>query len=277
MKKLIILIITATMLSSCIVTKKKYDAAVARGKYSLDSLNRVFNTTVTQFNANTERLQSLSNKKSSSYDSLTTVNKQISGDKDALSQSLNTAINDYNREKQNLIAKSRTVDSLKNILELQNHNRDSIESLNDANISALNNLLTSINSAIKGTNQSECYAQRSGGKILITIWDSYLFQSGTTISSKGQTLLKKISAVLSLNENLKVEVVGNTDNTGTAKTNLEFSVRKAAAVVSFLTENSTTSSKNYTASGRGFYNPIASNDTPANKAKNKRVEILLTN
>lgn len=277
MKKLLLLIIAAIMFNGCIVTKKKYDTAVAKGKYSLDSLNKVFNTTVEGFNNNVNNLKNQNLTKSNSYDSLNTENKRISGDKAALNQSLNNAINDYNREKQKLLAKSRTVDSLKNILENQKRTSDSIATLNQEEQTALNNLLTSINNAIKGTNQSDCYAQRSGNRILITIWDSYLFSSGTTISPKGATLLKKISAILSLNENLKVDVTGNTDNTGQAKTNLELSVKKAAAVVTFLTENSTMQGKNFTASGRGMYNPLTSNSDAAAKAKNKRTEILLTN
>ena len=53
---------------------------------------------------------------------------------------------------------------------------------------------------------------------------------------------------------------------------LEFNPR----IVNILTENKTIDKKNLTAAGRGEYAPLASNDNAEGKAKNRRIEIILT-
>jgi chemotaxis protein MotB len=46
--------------------------------------------------------------------------------------------------------------------------------------------------------------------------------------------------------------------------------------VNILTENKNVNKQNLTAAGRGEFAPIASNDSPEGKAKNRRIEIILT-
>lgn len=114
------------LMSSCIVTKKRYDTAVANGKKSLDSLNRVFNETVAGFNNSMNTLKANNAYKDLSVDSLMNENQKLTGDKATLNQNLISAINDYNEEKQRLVRKSRTVDSLMSIIEAQKAREDSL-------------------------------------------------------------------------------------------------------------------------------------------------------
>ncbi|RGP38419.1 OmpA family protein [Pseudotabrizicola alkalilacus] len=74
--------------------------------------------------------------------------------------------------------------------------------------------------------------------------------------------------------NSRIEVIGHTDNTGSAAYNYDLSQRRASAVSSVLTQNGVPFNR-ITNIGRGFDQPIASNATPQGRAQNRRVEILI--
>ncbi|MFN4155017.1 MAG: OmpA family protein [Paracoccaceae bacterium] len=74
--------------------------------------------------------------------------------------------------------------------------------------------------------------------------------------------------------NSRIEVIGHTDNTGSAAYNYDLSQRRAAAVSSVLTQNGVPFGR-ITNIGRGFDQPIASNATPQGRAQNRRVEIII--
>jgi len=57
--------------------------------------------------------------------------------------------------------------------------------------------------------------------------------------------------------------------------NWDLSVMRATAITKILTKAGVSSSK-ITPSGRGEYSPLAANDTPQNKQKNRRTEIIIT-
>jgi hypothetical protein len=86
MKRVLILATLAlfgisTLTTSCIVSKKKYNTAVANGRRSLDSLNRVFNKTVEGFNQATNSLKTNNSSKDITLDSLIRENQKLAGDK----------------------------------------------------------------------------------------------------------------------------------------------------------------------------------------------------
>ncbi|MCQ2975676.1 MAG: OmpA family protein [Bacteroidales bacterium] len=260
---------------SC-VSKKKYQEAVAKGKKSLDSLNRVFNKTVEGFNQTSNTMKNANFSKDLMVDSLTKSNKQLNSDKATLNQNLVNTINDYKEERDKLAAKSRTVDSLMNILNLQANIEDSVRNVSDSQLKGLQNLLLSTKKALEGTNQSDAYSEIKGGSILITVNNDFLYKTSTAeLSVKGIALMKKISAIFTLNENCRVTVIGNSDNNGQAKTLLELSARRASSVITCFAQNSSLPGTAYTASGRGMYNPITTNDNEANKKKNRRTEIII--
>ena len=73
--------------------------------------------------------------------------------------------------------------------------------------------------------------------------------------------------------NVKVQIVGHTDNSGSDVTNLDLSKRRAAAVKAELVKLGV-SADMLTTDGAGASKPIAPNDTPSNKALNRRVEFI---
>ncbi len=74
--------------------------------------------------------------------------------------------------------------------------------------------------------------------------------------------------------NTVVEVIGHTDNTGTAAYNYDLSQRRAGAVAAELRANGVPGAR-IRAFGRGFDQPVASNATPEGRAQNRRVEIII--
>ena len=282
MKRVLILATLAlfgisTLTTSCIVSKKKYNTAVANGRRSLDSLNRVFNKTVEGFNQATNSLKTNNSSKDITLDSLIRENQKLAGDKATLNQNLINSINEFNEERQKLARKTRTADSLMNILALQSEAQDSIRNLDEGRQQELQTMLATINKALSGINQSDAKAKIAGPGVIVTISNDYLYKTaaGTEISTKGATLLAKLAAVFTLNENCRINVIAHTDNNGTAKALLDQSARKAAAVITTIAENSTLPGTAYTASGRGMYNPEVTNTSDANKKQNRRTEIVI--
>ena len=282
MKRVLILATLAlfgisTLTTSCIVSKKKYNTAVANGRRSLDSLNRVFNKTVEGFNQATNSLKTNNSSKDITLDSLIRENQKLAGDKATLNQNLINSINEFNEERAKLARKTRTAGSLMNILALQSEAQDSIRNLDEGRQQELETMLATVNKALSGVNQSDAKAKIAGPGVIVTISNDYLYKTaaGTEISTKGATLLAKLAAVFTLNENCRINVVAHTDNNGTAKALLDQSARKAAAVITTIAENSTLPGTAYTASGRGMYNPEVTNTSDANKKQNRRTEIVI--
>ena len=109
--------------------------------------------------------------------------------------------------------------------------------------------------------------------------DQVLFNFGrAAINPAGFALLDQIAAVLSKMP-YAVRVEGHTDNvpiqTRRFPSNWELSVARAVNVVKYFAEVSNIDPKRLSAVGYGESRPVASNETPPNRAKNRRVEILL--
>lgn len=95
------------------------------------------------------------------------------------------------------------------------------------------------------------------------------------LSPQAQSDLVRFAASLKDNPDTNVQIYGYTDNTGTFAVNEKLSNERAASVLSYLS-NCGVSSTRMTAQGVPMADYIASNDTPAGRAQNRRVEIYIT-
>jgi OOP family OmpA-OmpF porin len=86
--------------------------------------------------------------------------------------------------------------------------------------------------------------------------------------------LNEISKVLKENPDVKIQIVGHTDSDGADASNLDLSKRRAAAVKNELAKNFGIDASRMETDGKGEGQPIAANDTPSNKALNRRVEFI---
>jgi len=121
------------------------------------------------------------------------------------------------------------------------------------------------------------------GKLTVNILDRILFDSGEAVlKSDGEVVLKKIAAILAEHPELKIHVVGHTDNVpirASARSrfasNWELSTARALAAVRFLTEQAGVDPRRLGAVGYGEFRPIADNATAEGRARNRRIAITI--
>ncbi|MDD3080298.1 MAG: DUF5723 family protein [Paludibacter sp.] len=102
------------------------------------------------------------------------------------------------------------------------------------------------------------------------------FESGrATIKKSSNTILNQIAKVLTDNPNYLVEVQGHTDNVGNPENNQKLSEARANSVRDYLISKGI-AEKRITAKGYGDTKPIASNKTWQGRAKNRRVEFMIS-
>ncbi|OLB66934.1 MAG: hypothetical protein AUI09_04815 [Gemmatimonadetes bacterium 13_2_20CM_2_66_5] len=90
------------------------------------------------------------------------------------------------------------------------------------------------------------------------------------------TILDIVAASLVANPDIKIEIAGHTDNTGSAATNTRLSQARAEAVRAYLASKGVAPDR-MIAKGYGPTQPVAPNTTPAGRAQNRRVELRQTN
>ena len=86
--------------------------------------------------------------------------------------------------------------------------------------------------------------------------------------------LKEIATILNEVPNVKVKIVGHTDSDGADAANLDLSKRRAASVKAELAKSFGVNGDRLVTDGMGEGQPVAPNDTPVNKALNRRVEFI---
>lgn len=86
--------------------------------------------------------------------------------------------------------------------------------------------------------------------------------------------LKEIATVLQENPDVRVKIVGHTDSDGADASNLDLSKRRGASVKNELVKTFGIEASRLESDGMGEGQPVAPNDTPANKALNRRVEFI---
>lgn len=119
--------------------------------------------------------------------------------------------------------------------------------------------------------------ERVGEGIRVTMSENMVnfgFDS-SELTSVAKANLDKLATVLKNNMDTNINIYGHTDSRGTDAYNLSLSERRAAAVRSYLISQGVASSRMITM-GMGEKEPVASNETDAGRAENRRVEFAIT-
>jgi outer membrane protein OmpA-like peptidoglycan-associated protein len=117
---------------------------------------------------------------------------------------------------------------------------------------------------------------RVGEGLVVTFESGLLFDfDSDQLREASKMNLENLAKSLSSFGDSKLLLIGHTDNTGTDSYNLDLSRRRAAAVASYLMAHGVPGARMETA-GRGESEPIAPNDTEADRQKNRRVEVAIT-
>jgi outer membrane protein OmpA-like peptidoglycan-associated protein len=108
----------------------------------------------------------------------------------------------------------------------------------------------------------------------VTTQGIYFDVGSERIRGESTPTLKEIGEMLKEHADLKLTIEGHTDNTGDAAANQTLSLKRAQAIVSYLTANFGVEASRLVASGLGATKPAAPNDTPEGRQSNRRVELV---
>lgn len=122
-------------------------------------------------------------------------------------------------------------------------------------------------------NEAEVYKQ--GNKLMIRLRGLEFPSAQAVLKSSNFPLLAKVQKVIKTFGHSSVVVEGHTDSNGGKALNQELSVARAQAVKDYLTTNNSDQLTKITSVGYGYQKPLATNKTPAGRAQNRRVDILI--
>jgi len=209
---------------------------------------------------------------SSSYEMLiksnsTTMAKQAKENR-SLMERLGQMDIDLQERERAILSREQDVLALENLLQLKDEN--------------LNQLKNSVASALLGFTGEGLTVEQRDGKLYVSLENSLLFASGSwTVNDMGKQAINELAKVLAKQTDLQIMVEGHTDDvpyngSGIIKDNWDLSVMRATAIVRVLSNNKGLDAKKITAAGKGPYSPLVENNSPENRAINRRTEIILS-
>ena len=159
-------------------------------------------------------------------------------------------------------------------------NRDSLRKAQTETVTRYDALVSKLSHEV---DQGHLRIKQYQNMLTVDVADKIFFDSGSAeIKESGMAVLKKVGEALALYPDKIIRVVGHTDTIPLTKlaqtvypTNWELSVARATTVVRFLQDECGIAPERLVAAGRGPYQPVATNRTPAGRQRNRRIEIML--
>ncbi|WP_147677154.1 OmpA family protein [Algibacter pacificus] len=236
--------------------------------------------------AQRDQLQSDYDSTKSNYDNLKNsydaLEKNSSASIAANSQKNRELLAQLEAKEQALSAENARLEKLKSELEERSNRVAELESVIAAKDAAMTTLKDAISKALTDFEGKGLTVEQRDGKVYVSMENKLLFSSGSwAVGSEGRRAVKQLGAVLGDNPDIAVLIEGHTDNVpykgnGVLTSNWDLSTKRATSIVNILRENADINAENLTAAGRGEYAPVASNETAEGRAKNRRIEVILT-
>jgi chemotaxis protein MotB len=302
MKKVFLFPILFILASSCIVSKKKYDELLAQ-KVRLEAdlsdrsgelekagleigdlqqkLTRLKEDTTNlgiDLRNNIQRLTQLEKEHTqlnTSYKNLLTSSGKMNRDL-AQQQEQLLAI------QENLDRTRRVNDSLSVSLSDREKKVKELEQVLANKEKAVQDLKNKISSALLNFKENDISVSVKNGKVYVSLAEQLLFGSGSIeVDAKGVNALQQLAKAIKDQNDINIMIEGHTDNVPISKKsqymndNWDLSVMRATSITRILTRAGV-APKQITASGRSEFSPLSGNDTPQNKQKNRRTEIIIT-
>jgi chemotaxis protein MotB len=157
-----------------------------------------------------------------------------------------------------------------------------LEDLIAAKEASMKKLKETLSKALNSFEGKGLTVEQKNGKVYVSMENKLLFNSGSwAVGTEGKKAVVELGKVLGDNPEISVLIEGHTDDdaftaSGPIADNWDLSTKRATAIVAILSENKAINKQNLTAAGRSEFSPLASNATPEGKAKNRRIEIILT-
>ena len=257
--------VACVLLSSCVVSKKKFEIAEAgrlAALYSRDSLADLLGMSRTDY----------------------AILDELKNGLEADTALLKSSIRNY----QQLLASGQNENQKLNanlaqkISELQDREKTiaELQKMIDQQKKKVKDLLSSVKDALLGFSSDELTVREEDGKVYVAMSDKLLFESGKAIvNAQGKEALGKLAGVLNRQTDIDVYIEGHTDNvpikTAVFQDNWDLSVIRATSVVRILTETYGVNPLQIQPCGRGEFKPVDINTTSEGRARNRRTEIIM--
>lgn len=301
-KILLVTLFLGLLFSSCVSSKVHKDL---QGQYdNLKSKNQKLSNDLKETRSKSEKdLATLQGE----YNSLKAKRDQLQSDLqnteakyeslkdsyDALEANSSTVIAENSKRNRNLLAEleekenklrveQARLEKLQKDLASRSKRIDELEELIAAKDAKMNALKTAVSNALTNFEGKGLTVEQRNGKVYVSMENKLLFSSGSwAVNAEGKKAVQQLGAVLALNPDIAVLIEGHTDNvpyggSGQLTDNWDLSTKRATSIVQILRENSGIDPFNLTAAGRGEYAPVTTNATADGKAKNRRIEVILT-
>lgn len=183
-----------------------------------------------------------------------------------------------------MAAEQARLNKLKADLDASSKRLSELEAYIAAKDASMKKLKETLLKSLKAFDGKGLTVHEKDGKVYVSMENKLLFQTGSwAVNGEGKTAVVEVGKVLAQNPDLSVLIEGHTDDDkitgnlgGGIESNWDLSTKRATAIVNILSENKGINKQNLTAAGRGEFAPLMSNDSPEGKAKNRRIEIILT-
>jgi len=304
-KKILVLSLIISVSSSCVSSKiyKELDGKYTSLKNDYDTLSAQNEAVINERNSLQNQLDQLQKK----YDSLITDRNALQQELTALHKKYEALNESYSALEQNsskeiadniqknrellaqleakelaLAAENDRLLKLEADMQERSQRIAELELLITSKDQAMRDLKNAISSALTAFEGKGLTVEQRNGKVYVSMENKLLFKSGSwAIGSKGRIAIEQLGSVLADNPEIAVLIEGHTDNDpfssgGQIANNWDLSTKRATAIIQILSENASINPESLTAAGRGEYAPITSNDDTEGKAKNRRIEVILT-
>ncbi len=294
-KATILFLVLSCVLSSCIVSKKKFDDMLAQkikaeGELAdkskkLDDTNELLKKLKQDSVSITQSLQSSSKKLTelnSEYEKLNMNYKSSLNKSGKLSADLVQQRDQLLAIQDNLEKTRKQNDSLSNSLSEREKKVKELEQVLANKDKAVQALKTRISNALLNFKENDLTVKVKNGKVYVSLAEQLLFGSGSiAVDKKGETALQQLAKALKDQKDIRMMIEGHTDNVQISKKsqymedNWDLSVMRATSITKILMKAGM-SPNQITAAGKGEFSPVAPNDNAGNKQKNRRTEIIVT-
>jgi len=306
-RKISVFLVVAILTTSC-VSKKVYNdleskyAALKKEQRQLEDQNedltKAKNKLDTDLKANQEELARIKAERDKLQNELATASnnlKTLTASYAALEKNSDEALQanmKKNREllaqldakEKALAAEQERLNKLQSDLQDRSQRINELESMIASKEENMKRLKETLSKALNSFEGKGLTVYQKNGKVYVSMENKLLFQTGSwAVGSEGRRAVVEVGKVLAQNQDISVLIEGHTDNDkilgtlgGGIENNWDLSTKRATAIVNILAENKEINKENLTAAGRGEFAPIASNENAEGKAKNRRIEIILT-
>lgn len=304
-KQIVLIAFTALLFSSCVSKKlytdledkyaelKKQNRDLEESQQHLETSLNAANNELYQLKSAYEEAISERDKLRREYEAAKINLQNLNASYDALEKNSSAAIaenSQKNREllaqleakEQALSAENARLDQLKSQLEERSRRVAELEEVIASKDAAMSRLKDAITKALVNFEGKGLTVEQRDGKVYVSMENKLLFKSGSwSVGTNGRQAVKQLGEVLADNPEIAILIEGHTDNVpykGNSQIsgNWDLSTKRATAIVNILRENPAINPENLTAAGRGEYAPVATNATEEGKAKNRRIEVILT-